>query len=187
LRCRAPCRCWRRDPRREVAGEELVAVECLRAREAGELRGDIGQRKRSCGTGGDRREIEDGAPDRIGVVRQLEHRVGEEGRQASGYPVATSPGEDVASSTGGGFQLNHLFSNADTSLAGAGGPLALVGIREAAMPVANSSGIIDPAAASVADAWSRLTEANYSVDPMSLEIEIRRIVPVPEGALAPHR
>ena len=140
-------------------------------------------------------------------MRQLEHRVGEEGRQASGYPVATSPGEEVASSTGGGFQLNHLFSNADTSLAGAGGPLALVGIREAAMPVANSSGfadvtyratssegrevelhlIIDPAAASVADAWSRLTEANYSVDPMSLEIEIRRIVPVPEGALAPHR
>ena len=33
---------------------------------------------------------------------------------------------------------------------------------------------IDPSAASIADAWFRLTEAHPGVDPMSLEIEIRR-------------
>ena len=36
---------------------------------------------------------------------------------------------------------------------------------------------LDPAAATVADAWSRLTGAHPSIDPMSLEIEIRRIEP----------
>jgi hypothetical protein len=46
---------------------------------------------------------------------------------------------------------------------------------------------MDPSAASIADAWSRLTEAYPAVDPLSLEIEIRRIEPVAESALTPHR
>ena len=45
---------------------------------------------------------------------------------------------------------------------------------------------IDPSAASIADAWSRLTGAYAAVDPMTLEIEIRRVEPVAESALAAH-
>jgi hypothetical protein len=85
--------------------------------------------------------------------------------------------------------------------------VALVGMEEVAMTSCGSSSfaqvtyratgpggreveiqlIIDPSAACIADAWSRLTEAYPAVDPLSLEIEIRRIEPVAESALAPHR
>ena len=78
----------------ERAGEGLVAVEGLRAGEAGELGRDVGQREGPGRAGGDRREVEDRPPGRIGVVRELEDRVGEEGRQAGRVPGRTVPAEE---------------------------------------------------------------------------------------------
>ena len=68
---------------RELAGEGLVAIEGLRAGgpgELGELGRDIRQRESADGAGGDRRQVEDGSAGRIPVMRELERRVGEEGR-----------------------------------------------------------------------------------------------------------
>ena len=55
----------------ELAGEGLVAVEGLRAREAGELGRDVGQREAAGGAGGDRGEVEDRPPGRVGVALPL--------------------------------------------------------------------------------------------------------------------
>ena len=79
----------------ELAGEGLVAVEGLRAGEAGQLGRDVGQREGARRARGDRGQIEDRAPGRVGVVRELEHRVGEEGRQARRAPGAAVPGEEA--------------------------------------------------------------------------------------------
>ena len=50
-----------RTARLELAGEGLVAVEGLRAGEAGELGRDVGQREAAGGARGDRGEVEDRA------------------------------------------------------------------------------------------------------------------------------
>ena len=44
---------------------------------------------------GDRRQVEHRPPGRVGVVGELEHRVGEEGRQPGGDPGAAVPGEEA--------------------------------------------------------------------------------------------
>ena len=84
-----------RTGRLELAREGLVAVEGLRAGEAGEFGRDVGQREGPRGARGDRGQVEDRASRRVGVVRELEDRVGEEGRQAGGVPGAAVPGEEA--------------------------------------------------------------------------------------------